>query len=92
MWSGSLAFDVHWHEQALDDLKSLDRDIAGKIVDRVKYHLSEKPGDLGKSLKGVLKGLHRYRIGDYRIIFAIDRSENSISVLHIAHRKDVYRR
>ena len=88
----SLAFDVRWHEQALKDLKSLDRSLAGKIVDRVKNHLSEKPVDLGKPLKGVLKGLYRNRFGDYRIIFAIDKSENCISVLYIAHRKDVYRR
>jgi len=87
-----LAFNVRWHEQALDDLKSLDRQIARKIVDRVKNHLSENPANLGKSLKGVLKGLYRYRFGDYRIVYAMDKSENCISILFIGHRKDVYRR
>jgi len=86
-----LVFNVRWHEQALDDLKLLDRQIAGKIVDRVKNHLSENPANLGKPLTGVLKGLYRYRFGDYRIVFSIDRTENVISILYIGHRKDVYR-
>jgi len=86
-----LAYKVRWHEKALDDLKSLDQQTARKIIDRVKNHLSQSPEKLGKSLKGVLKGLYRYRTGDYRLIYIIDRAENLISILHIGHRKDIYR-
>jgi len=86
-----LAYNVIWHEQALDDLKALDRKAAGKIVSRVKGYLSQDPEKLGKPLKGVLKGLYRYRIGDYRIMYSIDRGENQISILYVGRRKDIYR-
>jgi mRNA interferase RelE/StbE len=65
--------------------------ISGKIIERVKNHLSQDPEKLGKSLKGVLKGLYRYRWGDYRIIYAIEKAEGRISILHIGHRKGIYR-
>ena len=86
-----MAFRVLWHEKALDDLKSLDRQTARKIIDRVKNHLSQSPENLGKPLQGVLKGLYRYRLGDYRIIYTIDRGENLTSILHIGHRKNIYK-
>lgn len=91
MWRRCLAYSVLWHEQSLDDLKALDRKAAGKIVDRVKNHLSQSPDSLGKPLKGVLKGLFRYRYGDYRILFTIDRAKSEILILHVGHRKNIYR-
>ncbi len=86
-----MAFRAIWHEKAFDDLGSLDRPTARKIVDRVKNYLSQDPENLGKPLKGVLQGLSRYRWGDYRIIYSIDRAENSISILHIGHRRLIYK-
>jgi mRNA interferase RelE/StbE len=86
-----LAYRVLWHEHALNDLKELDRQTAGKIVSRVKGYLSQDPEKLGKPLKGVLKGLYRYRIGDYRIMYAIDRGDNHILILYVGSRKDIYR-
>lgn len=85
-----MPYRVVWHEQALDDLRGLEKQTAGKIVQRIKNYLSQDPEKLGKPLKGVLKGLYRYRWSDYRIIFTIDKSESQISVLYIGHRKNVY--
>jgi mRNA interferase RelE/StbE len=86
-----LAYSVLWHEQSLDDLKALERKAAARTVERVKNHLSQSPETLGKPLKGILKGLYRYRIGDYRVIFTIDRADRKILVLNVGHRKNVYR-
>ncbi|MEW6455115.1 MAG: type II toxin-antitoxin system RelE/ParE family toxin [Acidobacteriota bacterium] len=86
-----MAYSVIWHEEALTDLKSLDKQIITKIVERVKNYLTQNPMTLVKPLKGVFKGLFRYRFGDYRIIYAVDMEEKKIIVLHIAHRKDIYK-
>jgi mRNA interferase RelE/StbE len=86
-----LAYRVLWHEHALNDLKEFDRQTAGKVVSRVKDYLSQDPEKLGKPLKGVLKGLYRYRIGDYRIMYVIDKGDNQISILFAGKRKDIYR-
>ena len=56
----------------------------------MKDYLSKDPLSLGKPLKGIFKGLYRYRYGSYRIIYAIDRGSVVILILRIADRKDVY--
>jgi len=33
----------------------------------------------------------RIRVGDYRVIYEIDDSQQTITVLHVGHRRDVYR-
>lgn len=34
----------------------------------------------------------RIRVGDYRIVYAVDDAERIVLVARIAHRRDVYRR
>ncbi len=45
----------------------------------------------GKALLGEKRGLWRYRVGDYRLICAIQDEKITILVLELGHRKDVYR-
>jgi mRNA interferase RelE/StbE len=45
---------------------------------------------LGKPLKGMFKGLYRYRFGAYRIMYAVDMGQKEILVLRVGHRKEVY--
>lgn len=46
----------------------------------------------GKPLKGDLKGYWSYRVGAYRILYAIRHHEVLVEVLRIQHRKEVYER
>ena len=52
--------------------------------------LSEEPRPFGYSK---LKGRDGYRIksGDYRVIYEIDDDKLEITILHVGHRKDVYK-
>jgi mRNA interferase RelE/StbE len=33
----------------------------------------------------------RIRVGDYRVIYEIDEVEQTVTVLHVGHRQNVYR-
>ena len=33
----------------------------------------------------------RIRVGEYRVIYEIDDTDQAVTVLHIGHRRDVYR-
>jgi len=35
---------------------------------------------------------YRIRVGDYRIVYAVDDAERLVLVSRIAHRREVYRR
>lgn len=86
-----MAYDLVWHEKVKNDLASLTKEDASRIITRIRTLLVDDPTGLGKPLKGVFKGLFRYRVGDFRVIFAIDHAEHRVIVLHIKHRKDAYR-
>ncbi|MBN2283990.1 MAG: type II toxin-antitoxin system RelE/ParE family toxin [Deltaproteobacteria bacterium] len=85
-----MIYNVQWHEEAVGDLQKLDRQKQKKIITRVKDYLSKDPFSLGKPLKGVFKGLYRYRYESYRIIYAIDRESVIILILRVGDRKNVY--
>ena len=44
-----------------------------------------------KRLKGRLHRYHRYRAGEYRILYTVDQSSRTVYVDYIQHRKDIYR-
>jgi mRNA interferase RelE/StbE len=39
-----------------------------------------------------LKNLYRIRVGEYRLLYQVLAGELLILVVHIGHRKDVYRK
>ncbi len=55
-----------------------------------KIAKSDNPRRFGKSLTGNLKGLWRYRVGDYRIICQIDDAGLIILVIEVGHRRKMY--
>jgi mRNA-degrading endonuclease RelE of RelBE toxin-antitoxin system len=46
--------------------------------------------DLGRALTGDLKGLWRYRVGDYRIVASIEDDRFVVLVVTVGHRREVY--
>ena len=87
-----MSYKVRWHEDALEDLKSLDKKTQKKILQRVKEYLPQNPVSLGKPLRGIFKGFFRYRIGNVRIIYTLDHENETVSILKIGDRKNVYDR
>jgi mRNA interferase RelE/StbE len=53
--------------------------------------IASNPRRLGKPLRFELEGCCSARRGPYRIIYRIDDSTHTVSVLAVAHRADVYR-
>lgn len=70
----------------------LDRGIARRIVDYMdkRVALREDPCSIGKVLTGPLGEFWRYRVGDYRVICAIEDGALRILVVRIGDRRDIY--
>lgn len=85
-------YKLSYTEPALKDLLNLDKKHSKRITDKILFFSQQndiKP--FSKSLSG-FEGRFRFRIGDYRAIFKIDKSGNIqiIMILNIKHRKDIY--
>ena len=64
-----------------------------KTARKIAAVLSDLQSDpsLGDLLHGDLKGRRKIRVGDYRIVYSVEKTRLIIFILRIAHRKEVYR-
>jgi len=88
-----MRFRVEYTRTAANQLKKMDRKIAVFIISYIEEKLvnCENPRLYGKSLKGALNEIWRYRVGDYRILAKIEDDRVLITIIEIGHRKDIYR-
>jgi len=84
-----LAYKIGYKKSVHRDLKRLSKAEATRILDQIDKDLSKK-ADTYPVLKGQFAGLRKYRVGDYRVIYAI--LENDVLILRIAHRREVYKK
>ncbi|MDI6731613.1 MAG: type II toxin-antitoxin system RelE/ParE family toxin [Candidatus Margulisbacteria bacterium] len=82
-------FFTHQAKKELAKIRKGNPSIARLITD----HLNQLQFDphIGVPLHGDLKGRMKLRVGNYRIIYTIEKNKLIIYVLTVAHRKDVYR-
>jgi mRNA interferase RelE/StbE len=83
-----LAYNVVYKKSVHRDLKKLSKDEVGRILDKIEQELTKKP-ESNPVLKGRFVGLRKYRIGDYRVIYAL--VDTDILVLRVGNRRDVYK-
>lgn len=80
-------------ESVKKELKKLDKQTARVIKNWIvkKLMTAHDPRIYGKPLKGNLKGVWRYRVGDWRLFATIDDGEMIIFLFEIGHRKELYK-
>ncbi len=62
-----------------------------KLIKRaIEERLMIDPIHFGKPLTYSLKGHRRLRVSDYRVIYRIETETNTVLIIAIKHRKDVY--
>ncbi|MBI4743734.1 MAG: type II toxin-antitoxin system RelE/ParE family toxin [Actinobacteria bacterium] len=84
-----MAYSIAYKKSVQRDLKKLSKAETHRILNQVEEELS-KNADTYPVLKGQFAGLRKYRVGDYRVIYAI--LEDDVLVLRVGHRKDVYKK
>jgi mRNA interferase RelE/StbE len=74
---------------ALKELSVIDKENQQLIFNKIK-DLENGIFTNDKSLKGIHKGKFRKRAGNYRIIYLKENDILLITLIRIAHRKEVY--
>lgn len=76
-------------KNAFKELSSIDKKDQQLVFDKIK-DLEKGIFTSDKALKGKFKGKFRKRAGNYRIIYLKENDILLITVIRIAHRKEVY--
>jgi mRNA interferase RelE/StbE len=84
-----MRYEVSILRRAQKELASLPREAYKQVKDTI-LSLAEEPRPEGCKKLTARQGW-RIRASDYRIIYEIDDTQHTILILHIGHRRDVYR-
>ena len=84
-----MAYNITFKKSVAKDLKKITSSEANRILNKLNLELSVK-ADQYPELQGAFAGLRKYRVENYRVIYAI--INNNVLVVRIQHRKDVYKK
>lgn len=82
-------YRVYLTVRAEKDIKRLSSKIKEEIKGILQV-LADNPYK-GIALLGKYKGLRRYRVGDFRIVYELDKKKKTLTVIKIKHRREAYR-
>ena len=87
-----MKYNVEYSKIAMNAIKKMESSTSKLIRTWIEKNLidTENPRIKGKALTGDLKGLWRYRVGDYRILADIQDDKIVILILDIGHRSKIY--
>ena len=71
-------------------LRRLPVEVQRRIV-RAVAALADEPRPRGSVKLSAQDDLWRIRVGQYRVVYAIDDDRLTVLVVRVAHRKDIYR-
>ena len=80
---------IRWERRAVKELRALPADGQQRVWEAVGMLRDDQLR--GTALSGEWRGLRRLRIGRYRVIYGFDGKELLVSVVRVAHRREVYR-
>jgi mRNA interferase RelE/StbE len=84
-----MSYSIGILRRAQKELAQLPKQEYERIKEAIKS-LTQDPRPAGcKKLSG--REGWRIRVGDYRVIYEIDDPQQSLTILHIGHRRDVYK-
>jgi mRNA interferase RelE/StbE len=84
-----LSYRLIYTRRAVKDIDRLDAAVKKRIGSTLLRYI-ENPLPFAKPLTDFELGSYRFRIGDYRVIFDIEKKD--IVVLRVGHRKEIYKR
>ena len=82
-----MVFTVLLHPKAAKELEKIENATKARIAERLR-DLKDDPERVGKVLRH--SNFWSLRVGDYRVIYEIDRTKRQVVVLFVGHRKKVY--
>ena len=85
-----MSYGVEFTDTAEEDLSRLDRTIAQQVLNKLGRLANNVDSVRHKALVAQFSGAYSLRIGQYRVIYGLDRTEHNVVVHFVRHRSTVY--
>jgi len=73
------------------DLRSLSKSTIARVLKQIDRLATEPFPNQTLKLEGG-EDLYRIRVGDYRVIYGVDHHAKLVTIHHVTHRREVYRK
>ena len=86
-----MPYEIELTRAARRDLENLPRNMLKRVDARILLLADDPRPRAAKKLSGP-EGFLRLRVGDYRIIYQVEKDRLVVLVVRIGHRREIYRR
>ena len=83
-------YKLDFTDEGRSALASLDKFVAQRVLDKLKWFLQNIGAVNFKPLEGNLSGLYKLRVGDWRVIYEVNHNDKVVTVHKVGHRKEIY--
>lgn len=83
-------YRVTYVPSVIDDLRKTDQSMAQRLLEKTKWLASNVANLRQEPLHQDLPGIIQYAVGDWRILYSIDREEQIVHIHRIAIRQELY--
>ena len=83
-------YKLEFKKSAVKEAKKLSTPVWNRIREQILDLQNSPTSQNSKPLRGY-KGYFRIRIGDYRVVYFVNKDKSMVTIFKIGHRKDVYR-
>ena len=81
-------YRIEWLDEAKADVRGMDRPTAMRLFEGILHFARTGSGDVS-ALHGDMAGAFRLRLGDYRVLFTLDR--DTVRIFGVRDRSEAYR-
>ena len=72
------------------ELTRLDPQVARRVRDKIDWMAENADSLRHEPMTGQYRGSFRLRVGNYRVLYELDRANRHISVRKVGHRREIY--
>ena len=84
-------YRVEFTPNAISDLKSIDRVVAQRIFNKIRWLSENFEHIVPETLTADFSGMCKLRVGNWRVIYTVSQNERIIAILMVGHRNDIYK-
>jgi mRNA interferase RelE/StbE len=85
-----MAYTIIFNPAVRRQVRSLPGWVNERLRQRIEALAADPHGPGTKALSAEFRGMHRLRVGDYRVIYHVDEPAKTLTIMRIGHRSHVY--
>ena len=85
------SYEIRWKGSAERDLRNIDPQQILRVIQAIESLVDNPFPSQCRKLRGSERD-YRIRVGDYRVVYQVDVKAKVVTIYHVRHRREAYRK